>query len=183
MCIYARLQPKKMRVVSAFIFDEGGCRYVQDLNFVPYFNRSSVSELMHELVRVAVERMDDMRKIYVHDPWQVIAMRAADTKLVLVTDIEYPVQVAYELLSQLCRAPELLNTVLENCQDPRTVSATYRVRQQLGETLVIMHENVDKVLGRGENIAELVEKSERLSASSKAFYKVARAHNTCCLIS
>jgi len=53
----------------------------------------------------------------------------------------------------------------------------------LGETLVIMHENVDKVLGRGENIAELVEKSERLSASSKAFYKVARAHNTCCLIS
>lgn len=172
-----------MRLVSVFVFDTEGCHYVEDLNFVSYFNRKSVSELMHELVRVAVERVDDTRRVIQHDPWQIIVLRLDSKKIAMVTDTEYPVGVAYEVMSKLYHQPELLQTVLENCQDPRTVSAMYRIRQQLDETIVIMHENIDKVLERGENITELVEKSERLSASSKAFYKVARKHNRCCTIS
>lgn len=172
-----------MKVVSVFIFDGDDCTYVEDLQFVSYFNRRSVSELMRELVREAVRRVDDMRKIYEHPPWQVVTLNMHGKRLAMVTDNEYPVSVAYEILMKLCDEPSLLSTVLENCQDPRAMSPLYRLQQNLGDTLVIMHENVDKMLERGEDIARLVEKSERLSATSKTFYKVARTHNRCCVIS
>jgi len=138
---------------------------------------------MHELVRAAVETVDDMRKIYEHPPWQIVVLNFEERRFALVTDNEYPVYVAFELLTKLSMEPILLYKILEDCQDPRLISPLFRLREQIDETVVIMHENVDRILERGEDLAELVEKSERLSANSKQFYKVARKHNRCCLIS
>ena len=172
-----------MKIVSAFLYDGTNCRYVENLNFVSFFNRSAVSELMHELVRAAVLAVDDVRKILEHPPWQIVVLNLQERRFALVTDNEYPVSVAFELLTKLSLEPILLYKILDDCQDPRTISPLFRLREQLDETLVIMHENVDRILERGEDLAELVEKSERLSANSKQFYKVARKHNRCCLIS
>ena len=166
-----------MKIVSIFLIEDEETRYVEDLNFVPYFNRLSVAELMREMVREAHLVAQDSRKIYEHPPWQILVLKTSTPHVAMVTDNEYPVSVAFEIMSKVQEQPALLDDILQHCQDPRTVSPMYRVRQQLDETLVIMHENVDKIIQRSEDIAVLVEKSERLSASSKMFYKVARKQN------
>lgn len=172
-----------MKLVAAFIFEDNDVLYAEDLNFISYFNRNSVREIMHELVRAAVSNMQDTRKIFEHPPWQLVLMTMNQKTFVIVTDNDYPVGVSYELLMKLHHQPDVLTSMIRECQDPRTISPIYRVRQQLDETLVIMHENVDKILQRNEDINELVQKSERLSNQSKIFYKVARKHNRCCSIS
>jgi synaptobrevin homolog YKT6 len=171
-----------MKLVAAFIFEADNILYAEDLNFVSYFNRNSVRELMHELVRVAASTTVDARKIFEHPPWQLVVLKLEDKTLVMVTDNEYTTVVTYELLMKLSRDPTVLQNIIEECQDP-CCRLMYRVRQQLDETIVIMHENVDKILQRSEDINELVQKSERLSQTSKTFYKVARKHNRCCSIS
>jgi len=170
-----------MKIVSISLFENEDCRYAEDLTFVSYFNRHSVAELMREMVREAVLATVDARKVFEHPPWQILVWKTSARHVAMVTDNEYPVSVAYEVMSTAHSVP--LGDILRHCQDPRAISPMYRVRQQLDETLVIMHENVDKIIQRSEDIAVLVEKSERLSASSKMFYKVARKHNRCCLIS
>lgn len=172
-----------MKLVAAFIFEADNILYAEDLNFITFFNRNSVRELMHELVRLAAITTQDRRKIFEHPPWQFVVLKLEDKTLVMVTDNEYPTSVSYELLSKLVHDPTVLQNIITDCQDPRTISPMYRVRQQLDETMVIMHENVDKILQRSEDINKLVQKSERLSQTSKTFYKVARKHNRCCSIS
>lgn len=170
-----------MKLVAAFIFEADNILYAEDLNFVSYFNRNSVRELMHELVRVAASTTVDPRKIFEHPPWQLVVLKLQDKTLVMVTDNEYPTAVTYELLMKLSRDPTVLQNIIEECQDPSCQRQT--ITQQLDATLVIMHENVDKILQRGEDINALVQKSERLSQTSKTFYQVARKHNRCCSIS
>jgi|TARA_B110001450_G_scaffold34567_1_gene29996 synaptobrevin family protein YKT6 len=172
-----------MKLVAAFIFEADKILYAEDLNFVTFFNRNSVRELMHELVRVVAAEVQDLRKIFEHPPWQFVVLKLQDKTLVMVTDNEYPTSVSYELLTKLAHDPTVLQNIILQCQDPRTISPLYRIRQQLDETMVIMHENVDKILQRSEDINKLVQKSERLSQTSKTFYKVARKHNRCCSIS
>ena len=171
-----------MRLVAAFIFEGPLITYVQDLNFISHFNRNSVSELMHEIVRAAVESLQDCRKVFEHPPWQVVLFRMGTTTSVLVTDNEYPVSVSLELLQLLHTTPSLLKNMVCECQNPQIISPMYRIRCQLNEIEVVMHENVDKLIQRSEDIKQLVEKSQRLSESSKLFYKVARKQNQCCVI-
>ena len=171
-----------MKIVAAFVIYGFNCNYVEDLNFVSYFNRNSVRELMHELVMAAVKRLSDPRKIILSSPWQFVLMKKLSRVCVLVTDEEYPTTVSFEILHKLHTNPEILERLLENCQCPQTISPMYRIRAQLDETLVIMHDNIDKIIERGHDIDELVEKSENLSKTSKTFYRVAKKHNRCCVV-
>ena len=172
-----------MRIVSIFIFGENGCSSVEDLTFLSFFNRKSVSEIMHELVHKAVESTEDVRKIFDQNPWRILILNFNQVKISMVTDEEYPTSVAFEIMHNLFHHPILLHKMLDECQDPRIISPLYRLRTDLDETLVIMHENVDKILQNGVDIDELIEKSSTLSEHSKTFYKAARQHNRCCSIS
>lgn len=172
-----------MRIVSVYTFTENGCTMVEDLNFVAFYNRNAVTEIMRELVRQAVANTNDVRKIFDHDPWRILVLNFSTVHIGMVTDKEYPTSVAYELMLNVFHEPLLLGNLLTECQDPRVISPLYKLRHDLDETLVIMHENVDKILENGANIDELIEKSSSLSEHSKTFYKAARQHNRCCSIS
>jgi synaptobrevin family protein YKT6 len=54
------------------------------------------------------------------------------------------------------------------------------VQREIEEVKLIMVENIDKVLERGEKIDDLVEKSNTLSIESKKFYKKSKKLNSCC---
>jgi synaptobrevin family protein YKT6 len=56
-----------------------------------------------------------------------------------------------------------------------------RVQNDLDETKVILHETIEHMLERGQKLDELVDKTDKLSGTSKAFYKEARG-GTCCVI-
>lgn len=177
-----------MRIVAAFFVDKRTKSYVHksELSFVSYFNRSSVKELLCEFVLSASESLDQdpERKIFEHQDFLLCCHLIGDSVAVVVTDLEYPTRVTFELLRRIHADPSEVHlaTILSQCQDPYAVDALMRTQQQLDETLVIMHENVNKILQRGDDIDRLVEKSERLSTQSKAFYKAARSHNRCCVL-
>tara|TARA_B100000795_G_scaffold197364_1_gene151334 strand:+ start:88 stop:546 length:459 start_codon:yes stop_codon:yes gene_type:complete len=128
-----------MRIIAIFYLNAGTYKYVQDLSFVSGLNRASVSELMHEFVKIAVKTMHDHRKIFEYTPWQLVCHRVDQNNAVMVTDNDYPSSVSFELLQKVHESPDIIQNMLSNCQDPRTVSNTYRVRAQLDE--VIIHEN------------------------------------------
>jgi len=118
---------------------------------------------------------------------------------VIIADQEYPVRPAFSLLTKLLEDfiakvpassystpaaisfPEV-NTYLQKYQDPRQADAIMKVQQELDETKIILHKTIESVLERGEKINDLVDRSNALSAQSKAFYKTAKKQNSCCMI-
>lgn len=174
-----------MKIVGIYIIDlqNKTCQYKDALDFVNVFSRSSVKELMHEFAIHAAETLlNPERKIFEHPEWSFSCQRFDERAIVIVTDHEYPSRVAFELLRTLFDDPTERNLIriLETRQDGS--DAISRVKSSLNQTLVIAHENIDKVIARGHDIDELVERSANLSASSKMFYKTAKKHNRCCII-
>lgn len=69
---------------------------------------------------------------------------------------------------------------LARYQDPRQADTILRVQQELDDTKIVLHNTIDSVLQRGEDLDKLVEKSGSLSQQSKMFYKSAKKQNSCC---
>ena len=175
-----------MRIAGIYIVntEEKTCRYKDQLNFVNSFSRGSVRELMHEFAIHAAESLDEPeRKIFQHTQFTFSCQRIGSVAIVFVTDQEYPSRVTFEILRDLFKDPSDRNMIhiLETRQDG--TDAISRVNFAIDETIVIVHENIEKILARGHDIDSLVERSANLSASSKMFYKTAKKHNRCCQIS
>jgi len=177
-----------MRIIGIYIIDVSTKKFVgvKNLGFVNMLSRGSVEELMTTFACHVAERIEDgERKLLEHDDFCFVCLKRAPTAVVCITDKEYPSRVAFGLVDTLHADPcqQRAQHVLDTCQDARQVSQLYNIRASLDETMVIMHQTVDKVLARGEKLNDLVERSAQLSASSKMFYKTARRHNRCCSIS
>ena len=175
-----------MRLVGVYVVQlvEKTCRLKDNLDFIQALSRTSVRELVHEFAISAAESLvQPERKIFEHDKFNFICQRWENISIILVTDHEYPTRVAFDILRQLMEDPSdsVMTSVIETRQDGHDILS--RVSQSLEETMVIAHENVNRVIKRGEDIDKLVERSERLSTTSKMFYKVARKHNSCCILS
>jgi len=177
-----------MRIVAVFCIDVEKKKYWYkcDLSSFSYFNRSSINELLCEFATFAAESLDNdpERKTFEHRDFLLCCHRIGDLVTALFTDLEYPTRCTFELLRRVHEdaSEEHMGIILTQCQHANTVDALTRAQCQLDETLVIMHENVTKILQRGDDIDALVEKSARLSVASKTFYKVARKHNRCCAV-
>lgn len=75
-----------------------------------------------------------------------------------------------------------LKDYLIRYQDPKEADPMMKVQKEIDETKVIPHKTIESLLDRGEKLDHLVDKSEKLSAQSKGFYKVARKTNSCCFL-
>ncbi|KDN44687.1 putative YKT6-snare protein for endoplasmic reticulum-golgi transport [Tilletiaria anomala UBC 951] len=71
---------------------------------------------------------------------------------------------------------------LARYQDPRQADTIMKVQQELDETKIVLHQTIESVLQRGEDLDKLVEKSGSLNAQSKMFYKTAKKQNSCCVV-
>ena len=177
-----------MKIIAVYVVDCQSREFItkNNLSFVSILNRSTVKELMDAYVLYIISNMQSPeRKIFEHESYIFCCQRIKHQGCIIVTDHEYPTRVCFNILPDMFvdKSQQHLQTILDQYQDPRCIDKLARVQSQLDETLVIMHENITLVLERGQNIDELVQKSERLSAQSKMFYKVARQHNRCCVIS
>jgi synaptobrevin family protein YKT6 len=175
-----------MKIIGIYIvhITEKTCRYKDQLYFINQFSRGSVRELVQEFAIHAAESLNDPeRKIFQHQEFSFSCQRQHDKAIVIVTDHEYPSRVTFELLLRLFanQSEENMIHILETRQDG--TDAIARVKSTINETIVIVHENIDKVIARGHDIDQLVEKSARLSSTSKIFYKTATKQNRCCHIS
>lgn len=125
----------------------------------------------------------------------------AMTKEELSNHVQYPYRVAFSLLNKildeyttavprttwgpaadslrsgsLAKAPPSVDFpplagYLVKYQDPKQADTIMKVQQELDETKVELGRTIESILQRGEKLDSLVEKSNQLSYSSKAFYK------------
>tara|TARA_B100001059_G_scaffold8355_2_gene6913 strand:- start:1506 stop:2021 length:516 start_codon:yes stop_codon:yes gene_type:complete len=170
-----------MKIVAAYVFGESSLG-VEKLDFVSYMQRGPVRELLRMFAKEAASELG--RKVYTYDDRFHFVCMKKELAVVLVTDAEYPTRVSFGLLAKIFERPDdaMLKYVVDMCQDPRQVDQLFRIRAELDETLVIAHQNIDKLLARGDDLDVLVSKSKSLSDSTKVFYKTARRHNRCCQV-
>lgn len=193
-----RNSPKPSRIISNEL----------DLSYFGFFVRSKASEFFSFSALTLSERTVQGSRQSVEGNSESTGLKMnvvfhAHTTLeglgvVVVTDTEYPVRVAYSLINKSLEAfskvypksvwlqtslslnCEQLKELLERFKDPKKADPILQVQEELNETKIVVHNAIEKVLQRGEKLEDLVSKSEQLSGMSKAFYKDAKKANACC---
>ena len=176
-----------MRLISIYIINTENKKFicVKKLDFVNFFSRNSVAELMTTFACHVADRIEpNERKILEHNEFMFVCLKRENIAIILITDKEYPSRVTFSLINNIFNNPtqQYAQQMIDMCQDARQIDKIYNIRAALDETMVIMHQTIDKILERGEKLDDLVERSAQLSTSSKIFYKTARQHNRCCII-
>jgi len=177
-------------------------KVIDDASF-GFFERKSASEFLGFSSQVLAERTSPCQRQSVkQDEYMCHCHVRADSLAgVVVTDAEYPQRVAHSLITKILedfaeKVPSSkwstedsdtihfpqLSAYLAKFQNPAEADSLTKLQSELDETKIIMHDNIEKLLDRGEKIDDLVAKSEGLSYQSKAFYTTARKTNSCCVI-
>ncbi|XP_017575163.1 synaptobrevin homolog YKT6-like [Pygocentrus nattereri] len=172
-----------------------------ELSSFGFFQKSSIQEFMTFTCGLIVERSAFGTRASVSEKEYMCHMHIRDDGLsaVVIADSEYPQRICFSLLDKVLDefsrqvddrqwptgTPETIRfTVLEeylkNYQNPREADALTRVQAEVDETKIILHRTMESLLDRGEKLDDLVQKSEELGQTSKAFYKTARKQNRCC---
>ncbi|XP_043507030.1 synaptobrevin homolog YKT6 [Frieseomelitta varia] len=172
-----------------------------DVESFSFFQRGSVKEFMTFISKTIVERTQSCfrQSVKEGDYMCHVFVRADNLAAVLISDHEYPRRVAHTLITKVmdefaAKYPQStwetlseamtdfaqINVYLAKYQNPNEADALTKMQNDLDETKIILHNTLEAVLKRGENLDELVSKSQGLSAQSKAFYKTARKTNSCC---
>ncbi|KAG8836364.1 palmitoyltransferase [Serendipita sp. 399] len=168
-----------------------------DLSSFSFYQRGSVGEFMTFMTKTVAERTaTGQRQSVQENSYVAHAYNSGQENLaaVVITDEEYPVRPAFSLLQKII--DEFLTSVpkasysnpssidfpaakvyLAKYQDPKAADQIMRVQAELDETKIILHKTIEGVLQRGENLDNLVERSNALSAQSKMFYKTAKQVN------
>ncbi|KAG8807046.1 palmitoyltransferase [Serendipita sp. 411] len=173
-----------------------------DLSSFSFYQRGSVGEFMGFMTKTVAERTAvGQRQSVQENSYFAHVYNSGQENLaaVVITDEEYPVRPAFSLLQKviddfLTSVPKAsysnpssidfpaARAYLAQYQDPKAADQIMRVQAELDETKIVLHKTIEGVLQRGENLDNLVERSNALSAQSKMFYKTAKQQNSCCVI-
>uniref|UniRef100_A0A3B1IEY8 YKT6 v-SNARE homolog n=1 Tax=Astyanax mexicanus TaxID=7994 RepID=A0A3B1IEY8_ASTMX len=172
-----------------------------ELSSFGFFQRSSIQEFMTFTCGLLVERSAFGSRASVSEREYMCHVHIRDDGLaaVAIADTEYPQRVCFSLLEKVLDefsrqvddrqwptgTPEtirftMLEEYLNKYQNPREADALTRVQAEVDETKIILHKTMESLLERGEKLDDLVQKSEELGQTSKAFYKTAKKQNRCC---
>jgi synaptobrevin family protein YKT6 len=165
----------------------------QGLSSFNFFQKSSISEMCQFISKLLTKQIYNNRNIdtesvtYNNFMCHCHIPIGSNVSAVIITDGEYPKRIIYQLLFKLTSDENIsdidLGDIIHKYQDPKKIDSLMRVKDDLRETKEILVKSIDAVLGRGEQLDVLVEKSAELSRQSKLFYKQARRTNSCCTIS
>ncbi|XP_039757035.1 synaptobrevin homolog YKT6 [Pararge aegeria] len=172
-----------------------------NLQSFSFFQKGSVQEFMTFVSKTIVERTQPASRQSVKEGEYMLQVyvRADNLAGVLISDHEYPNRVAHTLITKVldefsAKVPAtswatsdetsvefpILPEYLAKFQNPREADALTKIQDDLDETKIILHNTIKAVLDRGEQLDDLVAKTDSLSTHSKAFYKTARKTNSCC---
>jgi len=163
---------------------------VTALDSFSFFQRSTVGEFLSMFAGTVAERTAPGSRQDIEEQSYTFHVYGRSEGLagVVISDQEYPKLVAHKLLSQIVdefltanprtkwatgkpkiQMPELAGYI-QKYQDPKQADSILKIQQELDETKIVLHKTIESVLERGEKLDSLVERSNQLSGSSKAFY-------------
>ena len=174
-----------------------------DLSFVSFFERSVAREQVRFHARTVVSRTDvgQRQSIQIENVGYCHAyVHPSGLAATVVTDKEYPLRVAYTLISEVVkeflklypnregeRALQdtdmnfpLGKDLFGKFQDPQSADKIFKIERELDELKNVMLKNMDDLMARGETLRSLEDKSSDLSHMGKKFAREARKNNECC---
>ncbi|KAH8266794.1 synaptobrevin homolog YKT6 [Drosophila bipectinata] len=195
-----------VKLFALSIFHKGATearllKTTSDLQSFSFFQRGTVNEFMTFASKTIVERTQPTQRQLVKQDAYIcyVYVRADNLSGVLIADHEYPQRVAHTLLTKIlddfaAKVPadqwpqgteatiafDLLPAFLARYQNPVEADPLTKMQNDLDETKIILKNTIEAVLDRGEKLDDMVDKSEKLSLQSKAFYKTAKKTNSCC---
>jgi len=178
---------------------------VEDLSPFSFFTRGTISQHCSFGARTGIARTPraSRQTINLAAEMPFVAhcyVRADGLGGCVISDTEYPVRVAFALLTK-CLAtyeeekgretwksidkdenevPDFLAKDLTLYQNPREADKLMAVQTQLDEVKDVMQTNIEQLMKRGETLDSLMAKSDDLGVASVQFYKSARKANSCC---
>ncbi|EPS36701.1 hypothetical protein H072_9713 [Dactylellina haptotyla CBS 200.50] len=170
-----------------------------NLSSFSFFTKGKVEEFMHFTSSTIAERTQSgVRQSVASESYMVHAYtRPEGCTGIIITNAEYPRRIPHELLNKLLdefvtkyprdtwkgdiSLPQL-NDYLEKYQNPAQADNISKIQKELDETKIVLHKTIESVLERGENLNNLVQKSDNLSSASKMFYTNAKKQNSCCVV-
>lgn len=176
----------------------------QELSSFNIFQRSSASQFMSFVAKTVCTRTQPgIRQSVQHQDYMCHCFTRKDSLSgVILTDKEYPSRTAFSLIGKLledyarsnplwsqqnqiqtpntCERFPQLPAWVKKYQDPNEADSLNRVQKELDETKVVLHQTLEGLLNRGEKLDDLVNRSDMLSQSSKAFYTTAKSTNSWC---
>jgi len=174
----------------------------EDLSSFNFFQRRTIREHLQFATRTFAKRCEEGKRMSVNleeIPFLVhVHHRFGGLTITAVTDETYPERVIFTMMSQILREfneewPDWVNQSTDcdvktsalqrkfgEYQKPQEADKVLKIQKNLDDVKDVMHKNIEDVLERGENLDELMVKSEDLSTSSYKFYKTAKSANSCC---
>lgn len=174
-----------MKVFSISNFDSTGkiVRHVANLSAVGYFERKALVEFTKFSSKTIYERTNVGRHTIVQGDYLIHVAKMNDNRsCIIITDIEYPERVAQVFASENINKGDEMVIDWETIQDPSKIDKVFKIQTELDDTMIVLHDTIEKVLERGEKLDDIVKRSSELSTQSKLFYTATRKNNRCCLI-
>mgnify|MGYP001607247523 CR=1 FL=1 len=203
-CIVLRRSAEETAVVDQPV-PATVCCSAFEVSHLRLWERGGAREFLTFLSRTMAQRVaNDSRVAVKEKEYQVYAQAVgANLVLVAIADMEYPMRVAFSMLSSLASQftdtfrgrfekpadaayrdnyvtwPVLDGTVAQY-QQPQDADPLFRVQKQIDETHVVMLGAIHEALKRGEDVDELLAQSRDLSTTSKGLYTASKkAGGTC----
>ena len=170
-----------------------------------FLQRGTVKEFCVFVARTSAARAQPGTRCSVTQDQFVVHCYDTGEELVGVAlaDSEYPARAAFLVIREAIQAfrdrhgtfwkdPSItkdrefkvqgLKELLTARQDPRTFDALIRASSAVDQAVEVMNGNMQLALGRGDQLDELVGKSEDLSRRAKLFYKESKGKRCCSLM-
>jgi len=175
----------------------------ENLGKIDFFKRSTVREFIKFHSRTIVTRTNRGQRlsVVIEETLGKCHSYVNENGLggTVVTDPDYPMRVAFQLLSECMQQFETQYAgrwpaaakdtnmefktgadLLLKFQNPAEADKITKIEKELEEVKGIVIKSMDDILKRGETMEALLQKSNDLNDVSKQFYRTAKKNNQCC---
>lgn len=182
ICIRKHIEPKIEKTT------------VYDVGHINYFFRNNAKEFINFAISLIDERTQNKlgHMNYTYEQYVVHVNKTESTTVCVITDNAYPERIATSLTHIIeknvssnvdinnANINNLLTDYIKTYKNPRNADKLYKIQCELDEINNIMHQNVDDLLERDENLDSLMAKSHDLSIGSKKLFDESKKLNRWC---
>lgn len=172
---------------------------VHNLSSFGWFSRSTAREILNESMSFVIKRSQiqsdlgvsslSIPKCYNHENFLVYVKNTSRGTLCVVTSNTYKSGIIVKMMREIqqeidghlsiANAKPTLDKYINLYSDLDKVDKMKSLNKDLEEVKVLMTKNIEVLLKQGESIEQLVEKSEKLSESSKTLFITSKKLNRC----
>ena len=161
-------------------------KYITNLSMFNYFIRNSVQDFMIASAKEIISRSENHSIVDIelnfNKKFYLVGVKNIDTSCFIFTTEENRHTHLITLAKYIIHK-ELADSIQKNFEYITTELKYVQISKELDDIKYIMIENIDILLKRGENLDDLVERTNHLSDESKIFYiRTKKMNNSCCNI-